>query len=194
MASPSATAAQHQWPGLSLIWAQARGGVIGYQGGMPWQLPEDLAHLKRTTMGAPVIMGRATWLSLPPSVRPLPGRFNIVLSRDPAAHFEGAPCAHSLADARALCEAAGFDSTAPAWVIGGAQPFALATAFAHRAVITHIDADPPGDTFAPALGPGWVERDSTAAISRTGLSYRIVRMVNTAPLGLPAPPSPEIYK
>src|SRR5699024_1639276 len=75
---------------LGMIWAQAHGGVIGAGGAMPWHLPEDLAHFKATTAGHPVIMGRATWDSLPPRFRPLPGRRNIVVTRDPRWSAEGA--------------------------------------------------------------------------------------------------------
>ena len=67
---------------LGLIYARARNGVIGKGGTLPWHLPEDLAHFKRLTMGCPVIMGRKTWDSLPPKFRPLPGRENVVLTRD----------------------------------------------------------------------------------------------------------------
>ena len=77
-------------PRIGLIWAQARGGVIGKDGAMPWHLPEDLAHFKRTTLGCPVIMGRKTWDSLPPKFRPLPGRRNIVVTRNTQWQADGA--------------------------------------------------------------------------------------------------------
>ena len=69
---------------LGLVWAQARGGVIGKDGGMPWHVPEDLAHFKAVTSGHPVIMGRRTWESFPARFRPLPGRRNIVVTASPS--------------------------------------------------------------------------------------------------------------
>jgi dihydrofolate reductase len=80
-------------PRIGLIWAQARGGVIGKDGTMPWHLPEDLAHFKRTTLSHPVIMGRKTWESLPPRFRPLPGRANLVVTRQ-AIGMKSARSAH----------------------------------------------------------------------------------------------------
>ena len=81
---------------LHLIFARAANGVIGKNNALPWHLPEDLAHFKRTTMGQPVIMGRKTWDSLPPRFRPLPGRINIVVTRDAQWQAEGALRAESL--------------------------------------------------------------------------------------------------
>ena len=83
-------------PQVGLIWAQARGGVIGKDGVMPWHLPEDLAHFKRTTLSHPVIMGRRTWDSVPPRFRPLPERRNIVVTRQGDWHQIGAERASSL--------------------------------------------------------------------------------------------------
>jgi dihydrofolate reductase len=124
---------------LHLIVARARNGVIGDRGGLPWRLPEDLAYFKRTTMGHPIIMGRRTWDSIG---RPLPGRLNIVVTRDAHWHAAGALAADSLAQARGL--AAGSDR---AFVIGGAQLYALALEGDVAAIhLTQIDADFPGDT------------------------------------------------
>ena len=86
---------------LGIIYARSRNGVIGKDNVMPWHLPEDLAHFKRTTLGAPVIMGRKTWDSLPPRFRPLPGRRNIVITRDPQWQAQGAERASSLDEALA---------------------------------------------------------------------------------------------
>ena len=88
---------------LHLILARAANGVIGKEGKLPWHLPEDLAHFKRVTMGCPVIMGRKTWDSLPPKFRPLPGRANIVITRDGEWKAAGAERAASLPQALALC-------------------------------------------------------------------------------------------
>ena len=101
---------------LGVIYARARNGVIGVKGDLPWHLPEDLAHFKAITQGCPVIMGRKTWDSLPPRFRPLPGRRNIVVTRQAQWQAAGAERAGSLEQAIALCEGA-----AQAWVIGGAE-------------------------------------------------------------------------
>jgi dihydrofolate reductase len=154
---------------LGLIWAQARGGVIGQGGVMPWHLPEDLAHFKRTTLGAPVLMGRKTWDSLPPRFRPLPGRRNIVISRDPNWNAPGADRAGTLEEALALCADAG-----TVWVTGGAEIFRLALPHAQVAVVTEIDADFAGDVHAPALGPGWRETAREAHISQASVPFSFV--------------------
>lgn len=148
---------------LNLIYARARNGVIGRDNQMPWHLPEDLAHFKQTTLGCPVIMGRKTWDSLPPRFRPLPGRQNIVITRDATWAADGAQAAHSLDAALGLCSGA-----APAWVIGGAQIYALALPQARRVVVTEIDQDIDGDAWAPTLGPEWRETDRQWHTSANG--------------------------
>ena len=154
---------------LGLMWAQARNGVIGKGGVLPWHLPEDLAHFKRTTMGAPVIMGRKTWDSLPPRFRPLPGRRNVVITRDAQWRAEGAEHATTLDQAIALC------GDAPvAWVTGGAEIFRLAIPRADLAVVTEIDADFEGDVHAPALGAGWRETARERHRSATGIPFSFV--------------------
>lgn len=154
---------------LKLILARARNGVIGNNGQLPWHLPEDMAHFKRLTMGSPVIMGRKTWESLPLRFRPLPGRLNIVVTRQADWRAEGARLALGLLDAYALCPP---DSTA--WVIGGAELYAQALALADAAVVTEIEADFEGDAFFPLFGPEWVETDRERHISSTGLSFSFV--------------------
>ncbi|MFM9879254.1 MAG: dihydrofolate reductase [Burkholderiaceae bacterium] len=155
---------------LNLIWAQSRHGVIGNQGALPWHLPEDLAHFKRTTLGCPVIMGRKTWDGLPPQFRPLPGRSNIVVTRQADWQARGALRAHSLAQALELCAGA-----ATAWVIGGAQLYALALPQAHEIVVTHVDTAAVGDAFAPPLPPGqWQVTQRQEVQSASGLRLEIV--------------------
>ena len=83
-------------PRIGLIWAEARGGVIGNDGVMPWHLPEDLAHFKQVTLNSAVVMGRKTWDSLPPRFRPLPDRRNIVVTRNPEWHADGVQTSHSV--------------------------------------------------------------------------------------------------
>lgn len=154
---------------LNLIFARARNGVIGSNNTLPWHLPEDMAHFKRTTLGCPVIMGRKTWDSLPPKFRPLPGRLNVVVTRQPDWQAEGAVVVNSL---EAACAACPPDSTA--WVIGGAELYAQALALASTAVVTEIDADYAGDAFAPSFGPEWQETDRESQVSRSGLKFSFV--------------------
>jgi len=156
-------------PRIGLIWAQARGGVIGNDGAMPWHLPEDLAHFKRTTLSHPVVMGRRTWDSIPPRFRPLPGRRNIVITRQPDWRHDGAERAGSLAQALQLC--------APSeriWIIGGAQIFEQAIPLADELVVTEIDADIAGDTFAPAIGSEWRQAARVPLASANGLPLAFV--------------------
>lgn len=137
---------------LNLIYAQARNGVIGKNNQLPWHLPSDLAHFKKTTLGQPVIMGRKTWDSLPHAFRPLPGRVNIVITQDRLWQAHGAKTVHGLTEAIQACEGA-----PEAWVIGGAQIYALALPHAQRVVVTHIHHDFDGDAYAPHLDTHWVE-------------------------------------
>lgn len=166
-------------PKLHLIYARAANGVIGKDGVMPWHLPEDLAHFKRTTLGAPVIMGRKTWDSLPPRFRPLPGRRNVVVTRQTGWKAEGvhgvATVAHSLEEALQLCQ-----DVSDAWVIGGAQIYAQALPMASTAVVTEIEADFEGDAHAPVLGPAWVESGRECLVAANGLALSFVNYRNTA--------------
>lgn len=156
-------------PRLNLIYARSRNGVIGRDNTLPWHLPEDLAHFKRQTLGCPVIMGRKTWDSLPPKFRPLPGRPNIVISRDPAWHADGAHSASTLQSALAWCA-----DHPEVWVIGGAQIYALALPLAQRVVVTEIDADFEGDAFAPALDAAWAETARECHTAASGLAFSFV--------------------
>ena len=151
---------------LHLIWAQARGGVIGKGGILPWHLPEDMAHFKSKTAGCPVIMGRKTWDSLPPKFRPLPGRRNIVLTRSTNWQAQGAETFASLEDALRLCSHA-----ETVWVIGGAEVYAQALPVADLAEVTHIDAVFEGDAHAPQLGSAWVKSTGADQISSNGLKF-----------------------
>ena len=154
---------------LHLIFARAANGVIGHNNTLPWHLPEDMAHFKRTTLGCPVIMGRKTWDSLPPRFRPLPGRLNVVITRQADWQAAGALCAHSLSEAVALCPV---DSDA--WVIGGAEIYAQALPLASTAVVTEIEAAYDGDAHAPQFGPQWIETTRERHVSSTGLSFSFV--------------------
>ncbi|MFC5499149.1 dihydrofolate reductase [Caenimonas terrae] len=159
---------------LHLIFARAANGVIGKDGGLPWQLPEDMAHFRRLTSGHPVIMGRKTWDSLPPKFRPLPGRTNIVVTRQPQWQAAGAVRAASLDDAVALCP-----DGADAWVIGGAEIYRQALPLAHTAVVTEIDAQFEGDAHAPSFGPQWREAAREPHTAASGLAFSFVTYENT---------------
>jgi dihydrofolate reductase len=131
-------------PTLALIAAVARNRVIGRGGELVWHESEDQKHFRRVTMGCPVIMGRRTWDSLPARFRPLPGRRNVVVTRNANWQAEGAERAASLDNALALV------ADAPkVFVIGGAELYALALPQADELVLTEIDADLDGDTLFP---------------------------------------------
>ena len=154
---------------IALIYARAANGVIGKDNQLPWHLPEDMAHFKQLTQGAPVIMGRKTWDSLPPRFRPLPGRSNIVVTRQPDWNQNGAQRAPSLREALQFCE-----QSATVWVIGGAQIYAEALPLAHRLEVTEIDRDFDGDAHAPVLDTTWHEAARSRHVSSNGLPFSFV--------------------
>jgi dihydrofolate reductase len=156
---------------VGLIWAQSSSGVIGRDGGIPWRLPEDQARFKELTMGRTVVMGRLTWESLPARVRPLPGRKNVVLTRQADYMAEGAHVVPTLQDA--LTD----DLT---WVIGGEQIYALALPLATRCEVTEVEVELPrddGDATAPVLDEAWVGTEGEWLTSSTGLRYRFFSYV-----------------
>ncbi len=153
-------------PCLTLVVAYARNRVIGRDNTLPWRLPGDLAHFKRTTLGHPIIMGRNTWESLG---RPLPGRHNIVISRNPDYRAEGATVVDSLQAALHAVQGE------QAFVIGGAQIYTQALALATRIIATEIQADVPGDAFFPLLPAfAWRETAREAQPEENGLRYDFV--------------------
>lgn len=133
---------------LTLVAAMGRDRVIGADGGMPWHLPQDLAHFKRTTAGGTLLMGRTTWDSIG---RPLPGRTSIVLTRDPRWTADGAIAVRSLAEAVTAAP------DTEVFVIGGGQVYRQTIDLADRLVLTLIDAEFEGDTTFPEVGHGWTE-------------------------------------
>jgi dihydrofolate reductase len=150
---------------VGLIWAQSTSGVIGRDGGIPWRLPEDQARFKELTMGHTVVMGRLTWESLPVKVRPLPGRRNVVLTRQADYMADGADVVTTLDDAV-------MDET---WVIGGEQIYALALPIATRCEVTEVEIDlrrQDGDAVAPVLDESWLGVTGEWLTSRSGLRYR----------------------
>jgi dihydrofolate reductase len=156
---------------VGLIWAQSTSGVIGRGGGIPWRLPEDQARFKNITMGRTVVMGRLTWESLPEKVRPLPGRKNVVLTRQADYMADGAHVVPLLQDA--LTD----DIT---WVIGGEQIYQLALPIATRCEVTEVEIDLPrddGDAVAPVLDESWVGTEGEWHTSSSGLRYRFFSYV-----------------
>ena len=145
---------------VPLIWAEARNGVIGAGGGIPWRVPGEQAMFKQCTMGSTVVMGRRTWESLPARVRPLPGRHNVVLTRS---SIDGVETAGSIDEVLAR-----YDDF---WVIGGEEVYAAFLPHATHIVRTEIDLDVEGDAFAPAVDGGipgeW-------HISDNGVRWRVV--------------------
>jgi dihydrofolate reductase len=152
---------------VGLIWAQSTSGVIGRGGGIPWRLPEDQARFKELTLGHTVVMGRRTWESLPAKVRPLPGRRNVVLTRQTDFMADGAVVVQSL-------DAALTDSDI--WVVGGEQVYMLAMPRASRCEVTEVDINLPrddGDVVAPVLDETWVGTTGEWQTSRSGLRHRL---------------------
>jgi dihydrofolate reductase len=155
---------------VGLIWAQSTSGVIGRDGGIPWRLPEDQARFKQLTMGHTVVMGRLTWESLPAKVRPLPGRRNVVVTRQADYMADGADVVTTLEDAL----------TEETWVIGGEQIYALALPIATRCEVTEIEVELPrddGDATAPLLDEAWVGIEGEWLTSSSGLRYRFFSYV-----------------
>src|SRR6185503_8453212 len=151
---------------VGLIWAQSTSGVIGRDGGIPWRLPEDQTRFKELTMGQTVVMGRLTWESLPAKVRPLPGRRNVVVTRQADYMADGADVVTTLDDA-----VTGNES----WVIGGGQIYALALPIATRCEVTEVEIDLPrqdADAVAPVLDESWLGTTGDWLTSSSGLRYR----------------------
>lgn len=163
---------------VSLIWAQNEAGVIGVDGDLPWHIPEDLAHFRAVTRGHTVIMGRATWDSLPAAFRPLPGRKNIVLTRSRAWQEAGALVAHSVSDALTLA------GTGAKWVIGGGEIYREFLDLADRCLITRVDVpNVDGTAHAPKLGARWVLEQADPElgwhVSQSSIRYRFESYVRT---------------
>jgi dihydrofolate reductase len=156
---------------LTLIVARARNGVIGRDNQLPWRLPEDLAFFKRTTMGAPIVMGRKTHESIG---RVLPGRRNIVVTRNANRSFDGCDTVTGLPDALIL---AARDGAQEVFLIGGAELFREGWPLAHKLIVTEIDADFDGDiTIAAPDTAAWkeVSRETHRASAPNDFSYSFV--------------------
>ena len=156
-------------PVLTLLAAVARNGVIGIDNRLPWHLPADLKHFKALTLGHTVIMGRKTWESLPAKFRPLPGRRNIVVTRDGTYRAEGAVVALSLPAAVAAAE------NGEAFVIGGAELYAAALPLADRLQLTEIGAEFEGDIHFPPIDPcHWHETSRETHRAEADFDYAFV--------------------
>ena len=164
---------------IIIIAAVAKNRVIGRDNQLIWNIPEDMAHFKALTQGHTVLMGRKTWESLPPRFRPLPGRRNIVITRQPDFVAPGAELANSLDAGLALAA-----SDALVFIIGGAEIYQQAMTLADRLEITEVDLTPEGDSWFPeiisttetAAGPG-VNWEKTAKITppgQTGTGFSFV--------------------
>ncbi len=155
---------------LALIAAVARNGAIGRGGQLLFNEPADQRHFREATLGCPVIMGRKTWDSLPARFRPLPGRRNIVVSRDVATQAPGAEVASDVDDALRLA------GTAPrVFVIGGAQIFSAALPRAELLLLTEVDAELEGDSFFPPWDRAqFIETERRSARTDAGLPYHFV--------------------
>ncbi len=164
---------------IGMVWAQTPDGVIGRNGTMPWDVPEDMAHFKSTTADHPVVMGRLTWESFPPPFRPLPGRTNIIITRQADQHLELTEAGATVVDSvdAALTAATESPGSEEIWVLGGSQIFEAAIDRTNRAVVTTIDVDEYGDTHAPVLDDSWTLSTTDPAEgwhqSRKGARYRI---------------------
>jgi len=162
---------------VSLVAAVARGGVIGRDGGIPWRLPEDMQRFRSLTMGHPVVMGRRTWESLPDQFRPLPGRGNVVVTRNSDWSAQGADRAGSIEEALDLLE-----SEPQVFVIGGGEIYAAALPFANELVLTEIDAAVEGDTTFPDWDRGrFDEVERHEHVAEDGTRFAFVRYVRRAP-------------
>lgn len=167
---------------VALVAAVARGGVIGRSGTVPWRLPEDLRRFRELTTGHAVVMGRKTWDSLPERFRPLPGRRNVVVTRDPSWSAAGAERASSLEEALALLAA-----EPRVFVIGGGELYAQALPLADDLYLTELDLEVEGDTVFPSWDRGaFVETSREPGTSAEGIrfafvAYRRVRAGTEAP-------------
>ncbi len=164
---------------VSIVVAVADNGVIGRGNALPWDLPDDLQHFKRTTMGRPIVMGRKTFESIG---RPLPGRLNIILTRDPSWTALGVSVASSIEQAIDLAEGQAFiDGADSVMVIGGAEVYRQALPFASRAFVTRVHGHIDGDAFFDLDEiASWreVTRERVPAGERNSHDFSVIRLEN----------------
>lgn len=154
---------------ISLIAAVARNRVIGRGNELVWRSPEDMARFKAATLGNVVVMGRKTWESLPPRFRPLPGRRNIVITRQTAYAAPGAEVVNSLS------ESLGLDDEGSIFVIGGGELYAQALPLANQLLLTEVGLAADGDTYFPAFSTeDWQETERTHHEDAHGVPFDFV--------------------
>jgi dihydrofolate reductase len=163
---------------INVIWMQTQTGVIGVNGGLPVRLPEDLANFKELTTGGVVIMGRKTWESLPQKFRPLPNRYNVVLTNDrnythPDADRSDVEIIHDLEAFLVL------NKEKDVWIIGGGQLYNQALRYATHLYVTVAHTDTPGDTYAPAIDPDMFRciAQSSVRVSTSLVDFHFERYV-----------------
>ena len=158
---------------VSLVAAVARDRVIGRENAIPWRIPEDVQRFKELTTGHAVVMGRRTWDSIPDRFRPLTGRRNVVVTRNPDWHGDGAERASSLDDALLL-----LGDAAQVFVIGGAELYTEALPSADELLLTEIEAEVDGDVFFPSWDRAAFEEESREShVSENGIPFSFVRYV-----------------
>ncbi len=172
---PTAVAMDNSEQIVSLIAAVGANGAIGKDNGLLWKIPEDMAYFKATTLGRPVIMGRKTWESLPERFRPLPGRHNIVVSRNAAYTASGASLCLSL---EAALAAAG---PGEVFIMGGAELYALSLPVADRLYLTRVDDAPAADAFFPEVSPAQWREASHRPGSGSAPAYAFVVLERQGP-------------
>jgi dihydrofolate reductase len=160
---------------LTLVAAVARNGVIGRDNTVPWRIPEDMEHFRAVTMGHPVVMGRRTWESLPDRFRPLPGRRNVVVTRNPDWSAKGAERAASLDDALRLLE-----DEPRVSVIGGGELYAAALPLADELLLTEVDSEVDGDTYFRFDPSDFAEDSREPHVSANGTAFAFVTYVRRA--------------
>lgn len=162
-----------EFPTINLIFATSENGVIGNIGKIPWHIPEDFKHFRETTMGSVVLMGRKTWDSLASGIRPLPGRFNCVLTRDTTDIRDGSVRINKLDDLVKYCN---FIDAKEVWVIGGAEIYNQTLPLASTVVVTEVHGQFEGDAFAPTLSSEeWKEVSREEYCSKNNAYFSIVK-------------------
>ena len=171
----------HHRKQVTIIAAMARNLAIGFNGEMPWHLPGELKHFKETTMGKPIVMGRKTWESIG---RPLPGRQNIVVTRNQSFQASGCDVAGSLDQAVRIA------SGEEVMIIGGGQLYAQALPFSDRMILTLVDCDPEADTWFPEWkNSEWrqISLRSESADERNPYAYQVIEWVRKTDSGDTSP-------
>jgi dihydrofolate reductase len=174
---------------IHMIWAEARNRVIAADSRLPWHVPEDVSMFRERTRGVTVVMGRATWDSMPFAARPFPDRANVVLSRDPGLVLDWDTALNSPDPLPRLV--ASVDEVVrdfpDCWIIGGGAVYRAFLPYAGHIVRTTIDLDVPGDTYAPDPGPQWQSEAGAWQTSESGLRYRFEELTRDRLSPKPAP-------